>query len=452
MRYCSNGRKPRPRCHTTVVYVVALAALSGCASSSKIINQPLSAAGTLPSSQPAVAEADGDGWFVGLALSGGGSRSSNFAAACMLELQQIGLLQRVDYVSAVSGGALAAAYYCAMPDPQWQASVVQERLSYPFARDALHRAMLPWNALWLGLSDWDRSDVLVDEFNEHLFKTNGKPLTYADLRKDRPRLLLNATDLETGRRFVFCPRSFAELGSDLGRYPLASAVMASAAVPVLLHPVTLRDYSTAYRQYRHLVDGGVADNLGVRSLIEAYEMNEKHAQAQGRPSPYPKGVILIAIDARIYSSSTLSDAADPSLVQTVAAAARSATSNMINRISMSTLTDAVSNFCDDQMTVAQLRQGLKELKERGYAQTRDAKGRPIHIVHLALSRTRQIDNLPFDTFAHAVDSIGTDFNIKPRQAHHLYQAAKVLMSEHYGPILAPLARQMQATEKSPQGK
>src|SRR5256885_1601236 len=40
-------------------------------------------------------DTNGDGYFVGLAISGGGSRSANFGAPCMFELQRIGLLQRV---------------------------------------------------------------------------------------------------------------------------------------------------------------------------------------------------------------------------------------------------------------------------------------------------------------------------------------------------------------------
>src|SRR6476620_1928019 len=42
---------------------------------------------------------DDDGYFVGLALSGGGSRSANFSAACMFELQRLGILRHVDYIS-----------------------------------------------------------------------------------------------------------------------------------------------------------------------------------------------------------------------------------------------------------------------------------------------------------------------------------------------------------------
>jgi hypothetical protein len=55
-----------------------------------------------------------------LSLSGGGSRSAYFSAATMLNLQtafnDIDLLEEVDVISAVSGGAMAAAYYVGSQD------------------------------------------------------------------------------------------------------------------------------------------------------------------------------------------------------------------------------------------------------------------------------------------------------------------------------------------------
>src|ERR1051325_5789166 len=53
--------------------------------------------------------------FIGLALSGGGSRAANLSIAVMLELQRLGLLEHVDVISGVSGGALTAAYYGLLP-------------------------------------------------------------------------------------------------------------------------------------------------------------------------------------------------------------------------------------------------------------------------------------------------------------------------------------------------
>src|SRR5258706_8198672 len=103
---------------------------------------------------------------------------------------------------------------------------------------------MPWNMLTAFFTAYDRSDLLAEVFEKNLFTRNGRPMTFGDLRADRPRLLINATDLQSGRKFVFCDQSFDELNSDLSKYPIAWACAASAAVPMLLHQVTLRDYST----------------------------------------------------------------------------------------------------------------------------------------------------------------------------------------------------------------
>src|SRR5688500_12513820 len=86
---------------------------------------------TTATTAPARLGDDGDdGYFVGIGISGGGSRSANFAAACMFHLQRLGLLQRVDYISAVSGGSLTAAYYCVSTDAEWNPGDVQKKLTH----------------------------------------------------------------------------------------------------------------------------------------------------------------------------------------------------------------------------------------------------------------------------------------------------------------------------------
>lgn len=47
-----------------------------------------------------------NGVFVGIAISGGGSRSANFALATLLELDKLGVLNYVSAISSVSGGRL----------------------------------------------------------------------------------------------------------------------------------------------------------------------------------------------------------------------------------------------------------------------------------------------------------------------------------------------------------
>ena len=63
------------------------------------------------SSNPLDACPKTDNNFIGVAISGGGSRASVFSAAVLFELQRYGLLQQVDVLSSVSGGSFTAAYY-----------------------------------------------------------------------------------------------------------------------------------------------------------------------------------------------------------------------------------------------------------------------------------------------------------------------------------------------------
>jgi NTE family protein len=119
-----------------------------------------------------------------------------------------------------------------------------------------------------------------------------------------PLILINATDMISGTRVSFTQENFDPICSDLSRFPVARAAAASSAVPALLSPITLRNYAgqcdyhppgiiervmkeadvskrqyhliddmmiyldSEKTQYIHLVDGGVADNLGVRAILD----------------------------------------------------------------------------------------------------------------------------------------------------------------------------------------
>ncbi|MBK9670455.1 MAG: patatin-like phospholipase family protein [Thermomonas sp.] len=71
-----------------------------------------------------------------------------------------------------------------------------------------------------------------------------KGATFADLqRRGGPLIVINATDLEAGTRFAFLQEHFDLLCSDLRGFPLAQAVAASSAVPVLMEPVVLENHA-----------------------------------------------------------------------------------------------------------------------------------------------------------------------------------------------------------------
>lgn len=247
-----------------------------------------------------------------MALSGGGSRAANFSAAVMWELDQLGILERVQYVSSVSGGSLPAAYYALFKrEPQrWNEPTLKRLMAKNFECLGWRALLNPlrW-PLFLGTS-YDRTSVLAEVFDAHLFQHR----TFSQLPQDAPVLLLNATDYVRGERFVFSNESFETLGSDLGQLPIAVGVMASAAYPGLLRAVTLKDFHPrgaprprdllqpeglarlADTPYLHLIDGGVIDNLGLDSLARAYIK-----QLERNPARFTNGCLLILVDAQTPS-------------------------------------------------------------------------------------------------------------------------------------------------------
>lgn len=388
---------------------------------------------------------DQDGTFVGLAISGGGSRSANFSAACMFQLERVGLLQHVDYISSVSGGSVVAAYYCTKGS-EWNPKDVQYNLTRPFASMLLLRTLLPWNQVAFYFGDFDRSDVLAGVFSDTLFNRYGKPLTYADLRPDRPRLLINATDLQSGRRFVFCNETFDLLNSNLSQLPISYAVAASAAVPVVLHPVTLRDFSTTFHEYRHLIDGGVSDNLGVQTLIETYSAQIRAAQRSGQMDPYPNGAVLIVLDASTRFNPEISSESDVGIIESIKAAVGLSTA-LVNRTSSATMAETIVNSAQDQETAAQLREQIRQLNDDGFLRMTDRTGHTVRIIYMTISQVNKLPNLPFVGFSESLNSIATYFNISPTESYHLYEAAELLMREKFEPNAREVVNEIEHGER-----
>src|SRR5207244_13379604 len=99
----------------------------------------------------------------------------------------------------------------------------------------------PINWCRLASPKCSRIDMAAEYYDRHLFGGH----TFGDLRLQgrRPFLMINATDMSLGARFEFTQDQFDLLCSDLARFPLGRAVAASSAFPLLLSPVTLRNYS-----------------------------------------------------------------------------------------------------------------------------------------------------------------------------------------------------------------
>jgi predicted acylesterase/phospholipase RssA len=227
-----------------------------------------------------------NGVFVGIAMSGGGSRAANFSAAVLLELEEMGFLQAATALSSVSGSSLTAAYYGlhGRDRTRWNPSAVRERFLTDFQTHWLARWFFPPYVLGYWLSDFDRSDIMKAVFNRFLF--HGK--SFEAMGTAGPKVLINATSLITGRKFVFTEKEFRHLHSRIDTFPVADAVMASGAFPGAFHNVTLANFRAG--SYVHLFDGGPSDNLGIETLRriiqDLYAAPEK-----------PRGCFLFVVDA-----------------------------------------------------------------------------------------------------------------------------------------------------------
>ena len=267
-----------PVCLVLLRRVTAMALVAGLAACSIFpydhgtrANKPLEAqaAATRGSERISFAELAEPKVFVGIAMSGGGSRAANFSVATLLELQRLGLLQHATAISSVSGGSLAAAYYglYGADAERWNATRIREVMRTDLQTEWLLRWFLPQNIVRFWFTPFDRSDIMKAVLDDELF--DGGMVQYAAMNNATrlPRILINASDL-TGDNFVFTDEAFRErLNSRLDNYPLAHAVMASAAFPGVFNNVTLENYtSTGSKSYLHLIDAGPTDNLGVKAL------------------------------------------------------------------------------------------------------------------------------------------------------------------------------------------
>ena len=283
-----------------------LMAAGGCATSQ--IAPPIDHPPNLDTSAPTEPRGlhiQGDGDAIALAFSGGGARAAAFSLGVLEGLQEMpddqngALLDHVRFVSGVSGGSIMAAYY----GQHGREGLKDFRASYldqDWDKSFHTNAVSPANWLRVLKGGLNGSGDLSAWLDEKLYHG----ATIGDLwANDHPRVLINATELYTGAPFAFSQPYFDAICSDLASVKVSDAVAASMAVPVAFHPVTiathpdkcaapladwvpktsadrqgtqlLRVTSRAFAWYRdpsemkyvHLVDGGVADNLGLSTIM-----------------------------------------------------------------------------------------------------------------------------------------------------------------------------------------
>jgi NTE family protein len=265
-----------------------------------------------------------DDLFLFVSFSGGGTRAAALAYGVLEELArtQIAggrrLIDEIDVISAISGGTFPATYYALRGDRIFE-EFEGRFLKRNIERAIAGRVLAPENWFREWSSTFARSDLCAELYDETIFDH----ATFGDLLKTGgPFVVVAGVDITSGARFTFTQDNFDAICSDLSTFPIARAVATSSALPPSLTPISLRNHAGSCgwqappetpgrgglraqelrsyddakeRPYLHLFDGGIADNLGLRTLVEAMDAVNASSTAPG--IPMPKTILAIVVNA-----------------------------------------------------------------------------------------------------------------------------------------------------------
>ena len=246
---------------------------------------------------------------IGLSLSGGGYRAAAFHLGTLKKLHELGILEKIDVLSTVSGGSITGAFYCLNKHDfgQFEKSL-KEQLKNSITRKLkyiiwisftviviISTTLLFTNFSWIlapmalismyfiwkyQFTLFPVSKYIIRKYDELFFHK----LKLKDL-PEYPVLAINSTNIETGRLWTFSKNkmgdssySFPEDGKPaIGflnkEFPISKAVAASSCVPFAFTPIPIdkqffSSKKDADRANPRLVDGGVYDNQGIHKITQ----------------------------------------------------------------------------------------------------------------------------------------------------------------------------------------
>ncbi len=250
---------------------------------------------------------------MGLCLSGGGYRAMVFHLGTFIRLNEAGILRKLDRISSVSGGSIAAA----MLGLRWKelsfqndvAVNLQEQVIEPIR--SLAGITIDVKSIIGGiLLPGTISDRVTKAYRKHLYgeaTLQDLPAdTDAEGRRVAPRFVINATNVQSGVLWRFSRPYMADYLVGMVKnptVPLAAAVAASSAFPPVLSPARLKlnheDFvpdpdcplqKPPFTTDVVLSDGGVYDNLGLETVWKQIKtVLVSDAGGKMQPDEYPKG-------------------------------------------------------------------------------------------------------------------------------------------------------------------
>ena len=395
-----------------------------------------------------------DDTVVALSFSGGGTRAAAFSYGVLTGIDATpmpnrsgSLLDRVDFVTGVSGGSVLAAYYGlkkrkALTD-------FKERFLLRNAEENLQTTLSLLNiarGLQGGINDTTQFPRWLDDnlFERATFKSL--------LFQRRPYIWINASDIYNRTPFVFGRVIFGALCSDLSTYPISLAVAASAAVPVVFTPVVIQNYpggcpiplpdwvqrvranpdappllklfADAMQRYHSgevryvkLLDGGLVDNYGLAGFtIARLASNTPYGPLEPEEGVKLRRLLFLVVDAgRAPAGAWAQTVEGPSGLNLVTAASDTATES-----------GAVGSYSAFQEIMSQWQQALIGWRCRLSAAERRHFGAPpgwnCRDVQIRVGRIA-FDQLGPDRAA-ALNAVETRFRLPPEQVDLLINAGR----------------------------
>jgi NTE family protein len=285
-----------------------------------------------------------------LTFSGGGTRAAAMSYGILEALSKVEiprdeqvksvhpghtLLDEVDIISSVSGGSFTAAYYGLHGKKAFED--YPDRFLYQKVQSALlWRVFNPF--LWPKLlsKSYNRSLMAADYYDKILFDDR----SLGDMNdNDGPAILIQATDIIDSHNFTFSPYFFQLICSSLNNFKVSHAVTASSSFPGAFSGISLTNYggqcsfqpkpwvyeavkrndpmdrkyrfaerellyyNSAEKQFIHLFDGGVSDNLGLRGPISSItQLSEREIDPKEIGLSNTKRVAVIIVNAQTKMS------------------------------------------------------------------------------------------------------------------------------------------------------
>ena len=448
----SKGVQPR-LWSTLAVYCMLLFFANGCASYGIVHNKPKNDTDTtVPYSLKtwATSKQTEDFIFI-LNFSGGGTRAAAMAYGVLQELrdtsivtdgQQKRLLDKVTHISSVSGGSFTAAYYGLHGDKTFD-TFEREFLRKDIEGHLTKSLFRPIH--WFGSKG--RTERAIDYYNDVLFHD----AIFADMiQPNRPMIIINASDLAYGVRFSFIQDYFDLLCSDLRSFPVARAVAASSAVPVVFNPVVIENYEgckgiqlhpyatelakqndefsqiiaglQSYndkqnRKYIHFVDGGITDNMALRAITDVVAISGgPNAMVNKMHRKIPRHVVFLSVNASTEHKSDMDKTTEqPSMLE----AMNAVTDVQLHRYNAATVDKAKESL-------------------NAWTAMMSTPEHPItaHFIEISFADTPQLQLRQF------LNKIPTSFSLTNEQVDTLIASARSMLrtNPEFQQLLADLAR------------